>query len=297
MAFPLEKKTLHDHDLLQIGKTLIRILILPAQEEAPFHSFRVKESWGGHRHEIPSIVEKAIQGNKLEKGSTMVKELSSEEYSDIDIDELVRQVELLEAQNAFTPPPPEAAPLQKTLSREDLPPTFPQEKITSAATIPPSKTEQPQSRQSLKDDYLKYLDDDTEIEIDQFMMRKGGSPPKSVEKKPPRIDLFVKFFLVILIITAIFFSYWYYMLLERSAEEEHKAARAVADISMALNYANFYQVKPQNQNWSDPEFLKSNLQAILSKKFHSMVDLDHQGRFNNTPYILRIYTSSDLTQF
>lgn len=280
-GLPFGKKTLHDNDLLQIGKTLIRIhpeTVAPAP---------VKESWGDTAHEIPDILEKTLSEKKARPAPTSVKELQSEEYADLDIDELVRQVELLEAQNAFKAPPEKEdakKPVQESIIEED------------ADDHP--VTNEPKIVQSLKDDYLKYLDDDTEIEIDKFMSRKGQSAQKlPAEDKSARVNLFVKLFLIIIILAAIFLSYWYYMLLERSQQEELKAARAVADISMALNYSNFYQVRPLNQNWSDPEFLKSNLQAILSKHFKSMVSLDQQGRFNNTPYILRIYTSTDLTQF
>lgn len=284
-GLPFGKKNLHESDLLQIGKTLIRIHIeIPLENEPKNTSFK-KESWGDTAHEIPEILEKSLEGKYTSFTSTSLKELPAEEYADLDIDELVRQVELLEAQNALTSEP------STEQEEEDI------QDIDDA-----DDEEVPRERnkkvQSLKDDYLKYLDDDTEIEIDKFMSRKGQSAYKvTPEVKSARINLFVKLFLVILILSAIFFSYWYYILLAKSEEEELKAARAVADISMALNYANFYQVRPINQNWSDPEFLKSNLQAILPKNFQSMVSLDQQGRFNNTPYILRIYTSTDLTQF
>ncbi len=269
-GLPFGKKTLHDNDLLQIGNTLIRV---------HFNAPPVKESWGDTAHEIPVILERTISEVQSRPTPTSPQELKSEEYADLDIDELVRQVELLEAQNAFVKPVEEQVKNEETEEDAD-------------------ESETPKVVQPLKDDYLKYLDDDTEIEIDKFISRKGHPNQKlAPEDKSARINLFVKAFLIVIILTAIFLSYWYYTLLARSQEEELKAARAVADISMALNYANFYQVRPLNQNWSDPEFLKSSLKAILAKNFHSMVSLDQQGRFNNTPYILRIYTSTDLTQF
>lgn len=285
-GLPFGKKTLRENDLLQIGKTLIRIHLEGAEEELEAAVSQKKESWGDTAHEIPQILEKALSEKQARRAPGSAQELESDEYANLDIDELMRQVELLEGQTNSSLPPPEL-----DLQEE-------QEKIFFEENISPEQKEPRPKMQSLKDDYLKYLDDDTEMEIDKFMTRKWKSgPPKPPEEKNVYFNLILKLFLALFIIAAILLSYWYYMLLERSEEEEFKAARAVSDIAMALNYANFYQVRPQNQNWSDPEFLKSNLTAILAKNFQPMVHLDHQGKFTNTPYILRIYTSSDLTQF
>lgn len=285
-GLPFGKKVLHENDLLQIGKTLIRIHLDDAKEEVVATAAQIKESWGDTAHEIPQILEKALTEKQTRKAPHSLQELESDEYANLDIDELMRQVELLEGNNAYNLPP------QDILFQEE------QETPLSEKSAAPEQKEPRPKMQPLKDDYLKYLDDDTEMEIDKFMTKKWKSgPQKPPEEKSAYFKLVLKLFLALLIIGAILLSYWYYMLLERSEEEEFKAARAVSDIAMALNYANFYQVRPQNQNWSDPEFLKSNLTAILAKSFQSMVQLDHQGKFINTPYLLRIYTSSDLTQF
>jgi hypothetical protein len=56
-------------------------------------------------------------------------------------------------------------------------------------------------------------------------------------------------------------------------------------------------LKPHNQNWSDVDFLKSNLQAVLSQTFSQAADIDSHGQFHSCPYSLRIYTNRDLSHF
>ena len=80
-------------------------------------------------------------------------------------------------------------------------------------------------------------------------------------------------------------------------ENEIKAFKAVADVSMALMYAQLKQVQPQNQNWSYSEFIKNNLQAILSPDLNSFANFDTYGQFTNNPYMLRIYSNSNFSHF
>lgn len=83
----------------------------------------------------------------------------------------------------------------------------------------------------------------------------------------------------------------------KSEDEELRTAESVADVAMALAYAQLNNIVPQNQNWSDPEFLKNNLTAALSSQYPAFVHIDSHGQFINSPYLLRIYTDSDLSNF
>lgn len=294
-GIPFGKRTLHDQDRLQVGNTLIKIRLDNPEEKPTAKIAHAKESWGDTAKEIPVILEKTMSQSNYKPPSTTIPGIEFNEYADLDIDELVRQVELLEAHQSSTSTNSLGTDLRDAEEIIDAKLKQLDDDGDSLADEAPLA---PKNMQSLKDDYLKYLDDDSEIEIDKFISRKGqNSPGLTPEVKNERFNFFIKLFLIIVILAGIFCAYWYYILIETSEEEELRAARAVADISMALNYANFFQVRPQNQNWSDPDFLRSNLQAILSKSFKSMVNLDNQGKFSNTPYILRIYTSTDLTQF
>lgn len=84
---------------------------------------------------------------------------------------------------------------------------------------------------------------------------------------------------------------------EQSDQQEYIAAQSVSDIAMALTYAQIHQLKPQNQNWTDPDFIHANLERVLNGRFGSSVVIDAQGYLRNSPYILRIYTSQDASQF
>ncbi|MBS4167397.1 FHA domain-containing protein [Parachlamydia sp. AcF125] len=82
-----------------------------------------------------------------------------------------------------------------------------------------------------------------------------------------------------------------------SDRDEIKAAQAVADAAMALSYAQMARLKPHKSNWSQPEFLKTSLAPILPLDTKPLIDVDAQGKFKNCPYLLRIYTSGDLSHF
>ncbi len=66
---------------------------------------------------------------------------------------------------------------------------------------------------------------------------------------------------------------------------------------MALTYAQMHQLKPLNQNWGDPDFLKDILTKVLPPDYPSLVEQDKQEPFRNCPYMLRVYTSNDLSHF
>ena len=84
---------------------------------------------------------------------------------------------------------------------------------------------------------------------------------------------------------------------EKSDLEELLAAEALADIAMALTYAQFHHITPEQHNWSDPEFIQNNLMAILPSNSASGMHLNSVGCFSNCGYILRVYTSNDLSRF
>jgi len=83
----------------------------------------------------------------------------------------------------------------------------------------------------------------------------------------------------------------------KNTNERKMAAEGIADVAIALAYAQVNHLTPQKQNWSDPDFIKNNLSAVLSAEYPSFVNIDNKGHFKNCPYILRIYTSNDLAQF
>nr|WP_166155508.1 hypothetical protein [Neochlamydia sp. AcF84]NGY94957.1 hypothetical protein [Neochlamydia sp. AcF84] len=89
----------------------------------------------------------------------------------------------------------------------------------------------------------------------------------------------------------------YFNISAKNEIEEMKAAEGVADIAMALKYAQIHYIKPQKKNWSDPEFIKKSLAQVIPHDYPSLTNIDQHGHLNETSYSLRIYTSTDFSQF
>lgn len=160
---------------------------------------------------------------------------------------------------------------------------------TSKATLSVS-TEQKKSR-SLKDDYLRDLEDD----------RHGESGPFSHLSEPSHLYQAWKWILLfifsLLTVSGAVGTIIYFSVSDKKEAQETKAAQAVADIAIALTHAQLNQSKPHNHHWSDADFLKSNLKTILPDISSYASQIDAQGQFHCCPYNLRIYTNSDLSHF
>jgi hypothetical protein len=145
---------------------------------------------------------------------------------------------------------------------------------------------------SLKDDYLQDLEDDKRARNgDAFTALEDGN------------HLYQAWKWVLGIIFCLFTiagavgSFIYFTVSDKSEAQETKAAQAVADIAVGLTYAQLNDIKPFNQNWSDVDFLKTNLQAVLPEGLSHASQIDAQGQLNCCPYSLRIYTNSALSRF
>lgn len=89
----------------------------------------------------------------------------------------------------------------------------------------------------------------------------------------------------------------YFNMSARNEDEELRAAEGVADVAMALKYAQVHHIKPHKKNWSDPEFIKISLAQVIPHDYPSLTKINHHGHLNNTAYSLRVYTSTDFSQF
>lgn len=108
---------------------------------------------------------------------------------------------------------------------------------------------------------------------------------------------FVAFLIVLVAVLAAIGSGVYFTFNEKNDEQEFIAAQGLADISIGLTYAQLNQIKSPNQNWGDPDFLHDMLAKVLPPYYPSLIAVDKQGGFENCPYMLRVYTSGDLSQF
>lgn len=146
---------------------------------------------------------------------------------------------------------------------------------------------------SLKDDYLRDLDDDNQ-EMRKAESFKFANESGHLYQAWKWILLFI---FSLLAIFALMGAITYYNVSDKTEDHVSIATQGTADIAMALTYAQLSQTKPLNQNWSDIGFLKMNLQNLLpdTRSFGSR--LDAQGNLNCCPYTLRVYTNSDLSHF
>lgn len=148
---------------------------------------------------------------------------------------------------------------------------------------------------SLKDYYLSEYDDISDLHS-PIADRQSSSIPKILFSIQNWI-IYLKIIAVAVVLILIGLGLFYLWMTDQSDKDEIYASKGVADVAMALTYAQIKNIHPQNQNWSDPEFIKNNLMAVLPSKYFSHVDFDAHGNFTNCPYFLRIYTSGDLSQF
>lgn len=144
----------------------------------------------------------------------------------------------------------------------------------------------------LKDDYLREFDDENQNRrLDAQAAAQGTTDLGQAWR-------WVMVFAISVIAIAGTIGLFVYLNISDKTElQETQAAEGVADIAMALTRAQILHLKPHNQNWSDIEFLRTNLKAFAFQNNSSAADIDSQGQFRSVPYSLRIYTSSDLSRF
>lgn len=129
---------------------------------------------------------------------------------------------------------------------------------------------------------------------------KTASFERMVQPKLPRSFSWQKglfFGFVCLMVFALLVGSFLFHVRERRQKDELQVARGLSDIAMALSYAHINGIRPQQQNWADPAFLKKNLAAVLSPRYPILAALDSQGQLTNSPYLLRVYTNHQLSQF
>jgi hypothetical protein len=143
--------------------------------------------------------------------------------------------------------------------------------------------------QSLKDDYLRDLDDDGS--------QSFNHETQELSHLYQAWKWIILFIFSVLTIAGIIGTVIYFSVSDKAEAQETKIAQGMADIAMALMHAQLGHFKPPNQNWADIDFLKTNLQSILPHTHSYAADMDVQGQFKCCPYSLRIYTSNDLSHF
>lgn len=267
------KKILHAKDRIHLGKTTIVFEGIVTHEEA--------------NESTESITSIKAQNHELHD------HLPQDDDSDssIDIDGLLRQVEILSAKEKPQPLEDVVSPLPKELSSTE----------ESIAKEPPAEeppiVENPlpvKQPSSLAAEIINAEEDNEDNDLPEG--EKDGKEAALIAQ-PNNWSFLYKAVLTFIVFVFLLALMGYLNSREQSREDRVQAAEGVADVSMALAYAQVHNIKPHKQNWFDPEFLKNNLAAVVSSEYMSFANIDNQGQFSNCPYILRIYTSSDLSRF
>lgn len=319
-GIPFAKRTIKNGDILQIGETVI--LFESSLSKAP-----VRELWVQSEEELHGILEKALtsksaqhhshtssyqplQGGNSRSTNDASNAASNDELSpeEIDIERELERLAELELQDEGDPDPDVEALLHRLEGSEQMDSAHNepvQPRITSPEPSPNLKQREmrtpPVSRPSLKDFYLSDIDEDLEgKEADgkgKGDKKRWSSSAFSYEGMSWNWKLIASFLSALLLLGMLLALFFYFSMKAKNRDEELKVAEGLADISMALTYAQFNHIQPRNQNWTDPEFLKNNLISVLASEYSPITSLDMHGLFNNTNYILRIYNSSDLSHY
>jgi hypothetical protein len=281
-------------------KSSVKTHIYPDKHETPGTDQKKKQDF--EKLDAEADLEKWKKQALIEPADTLIED----NLSDFEIDFLMRQVEQLEKENQqlnqtsavnkisddqhkeLPNPKQEPSSARESHQGGDIHALAKELSTASFEDLSP-----PSPLRPAKEPYVTEHDDENEHWY-------GNEESAKKDKNFSHFKnwkLLIKILTVLLLAAIIFAALTYTWVSDQSGEEEIKAAKGVADITMALTYAQIKNIKPQNQNWSDPEFIKNNLTAVLASEYPSLADFDTHGQFQNCPYFLRIYTSSDLSQF
>lgn len=273
-SLPFSKKKLSVGDLLQIGKTRIQFEGKVKEELIPEPPIRLDEA--------AKALERTFVHAEKEHSPVMIATPPMEPDADLwkEVESLAKNFdEPAQVKQPTATPPPPLSPKKEAdvLAKEEADKNLRIGRPIDAPLEPG----------------VYDLDDENTL----ISKEKQPPPPTEVHGRLWHWNLFFFALAVIALIVTLICGGVYISIAERHETEKILAAEGVADVAMALTYAQVNHIKPQKQNWSDPEFIKNNISSLLSTEYPSLSNLDNQGQFTNCPYILRIYTSSDLSHF
>lgn len=256
------KRAIQNGDIIQIGETEIRFEGSPSQ----------RELWVHTEEELREVLEKAMHTVSTPQLASLSHHSEPLLAEEVDIErELERLAELAE---------------------EELETELPVQKYhTEYQKQPQQDKPAPPVRRSLKDFYLSDMDDDPSNKGEE------NKNPFYYEGMQWNWKLIVSFISALVILAVLLSLFFFFSTKAKIRDNELKVAEGLADISMALTYAQFNHIRPRNQNWTDPEFLRNNLISVLASEYSPIITQDMQSLFNNANYILRIYNSSDLAHY
>lgn len=310
-SLPFGKKVIRPQDILQIHQTMIRFEG-PAYGAQPYKPQQTANRNSSENIESLAQTSKGIQSRHRIEAAIDRKisvAQSSDSLVDNEIDDLIREAEMLAGDDDNSTIESiiaeEEDELQDILD-EEISLARPEE-VGAPLEVAPSMPAQKEPNGTPHEQQEALLPSKTHAHEDSYVydLEEEGSPSNSEQEgkegQEERGWTSWNFFFIVLVaiatIAVVIAAGAYIALGDRSYSEQMTAAEGVADVAMALTYAQVHHIKPQKQNWSDPEFIKNNLSPVLSPEFPTFANIDNQGQFTDCPYILRIYTSTDLSEF
>ena len=259
-GLPFGKKQLHPHDIISIGKTRITFDCAAEPKSSPAEK---------------SPEERYAEEMRLIEEASAASETFDEAPS---IEALITAVEKLEA------PEGQKERDHKAVTLYDLDDSGSEE----AQKIFHSQVAQQLSSPSGEEEQLRESEAPTEAPPAEPQLLA-----KSLRhRKLLLICSFITAFTLLFISAGV-----YSRLTTKSRQDEIAAARGVADIAMGLTYAQIHNHQPNQQNWSDPQFLKTTIGSVLTPYQGPEAQVDVKGHLNKSPYLIRIYTNRDLSRF
>lgn len=297
---PFGKKLLKNCDLLQIDNMVIRFEIVeeihePANKKS--ETSELKKDFAPPPSE-PVRLFAAEENEKFDISSLFPDDFfeksADHTLDDMDIEDLVREIEQLDSEGG--PLISETETLVEDLSTPEEPTPPPVAEKANPAVIKPAE----ETKAGKKNVSIVDLPDN-EKESTPENEESADKPSKLEKSRQKSANHRIKITLAMLMgATAIFlmlFNGVVTRIKEKNNREEMQAAASLADIALALTYAQINHIKPEQQNWTDPAFLKHSIDSVLSPYHEAVVDIDTHGRINNGQYLLRIYTNRDLSRY
>lgn len=283
-GLPFGKKVLYSLDRFQIGNIVL--------------DFEGETSSSPNQSNTPSLPEPApaVEASLEEEIPEQIPVLSAK----VDWDSLERELLNLDKAKKRSSQPEEDQPQNISIkSPENIPhpisiedSSISRKEAHAHLVSNPSPTSAPQRKGSSH--FLGEFDDESE---------HWEKPAKTHDEATADNDginpwkMWGWFFVAFLLISALCAFAFYRNMATKKVQEEAKAAETVADVAMALKYAQLHHIKPPKQNWSDPNFIRNSLANVIPSDSPILPNLDAQGRFINTPYLLRTYTNADFSHF
>lgn len=285
---PFGKKTIKNNDLLQIGQHIILFelkassysaeTMKPIQIEQPPDPLVI-----ALEKLIITRTERSVSNLPRTRDDSPTEAFEEEpkpkenRTEGLDLAELIREVEQANAQ---------AVPqvIEEKYSQEEK-----KDEVTTPVSTPTYKKHLPEYQVGEFDD-----------ESENWTEKDGKTAAEMESEVPPRLINWKMIGTIALSAVLVFLllaGALYFNVSAKNENEELKAAESVADVAMALKYAQIHHIKPHKKNWSDPEFIKKSLTQVIPHDYPSLPKIDPQGHLNDTSYSLRIYTSSDFSQF